>query len=176
MVNNENRYQYKIWNRRLEFKLWTKLVKFHFKLIPFGKAWILLFFPQLWVNNWLAVFLELVRQPAMKKENWIQTSCILLENIHILSHPTHGKRIGLIYTRVGWKVLRLTKVQSWDMTKWGLFFQHSPLCVSHASSIDVAMLGKKSSTADKASSYELFSPGVFQFTLILWWQINCSFI
>ena len=34
------------------------------------------------------------------------------------------------HTKVGWKVHRLTKIFSWNVTKWGLFF-NSSLCSLH---------------------------------------------
>ena len=46
-----NDYCHRKWNQRTKFKSWTRLVVFHFVLIPLEKAWIYLFFLQLWVNS-----------------------------------------------------------------------------------------------------------------------------
>ena len=43
------------WNRRPEFKSWTRLFVFHTALISLEKVWIQLFFLRLWIynrNNW----------------------------------------------------------------------------------------------------------------------------
>ena len=65
-----------------------------------------------------------------------------------------------IYTMVAWKIQRLTNLLSWNLTKWGLFFNKVPWVV-HTYSIDKAVLvfhwSKKQLTADMVSSYELFS-------------------
>ena len=45
-----NGYRRRKWIRRHEFKSWTRLIAFHIALIPLRKAWIQLFFLQLWLN------------------------------------------------------------------------------------------------------------------------------
>ena len=62
------------------------------------------------------------------------------------------------FTSGGWNVRRLTKILSWNVTKWNLFFDIVPF-VGHTSSIDVLVLGphwsETSSTADIMYSYKL---------------------
>ena len=73
------------------------------------------------------------------------------------------------YTRIGWKILRLTKILSWNVTKWVFFFRLNLSCSLHTKSIGVAVIGshwsKKSSTTDMTPSYELLNQWTFQLTL-----------
>ena len=59
------------WNRRHEFKSWTKLFPFHFALMPLGKAWIHLFS----LNCGHIGFSSLGKANNQKEEkSWIQTA------------------------------------------------------------------------------------------------------
>ena len=82
----------------------------------------------------------------------------------------------MIYTRVDWKVHRLTKILSWNVTKRGLFF-NSHLCSLHTSSFVVAELGshspKKSSKADM-TSYWAFQHSLV-YTLSSLWILPLKF-
>ena len=75
---------------------------------------------------------------------------------------------NLWYTRVIWKVHCLTKILSWNVTKWGLFFDSSP-CSPHTFSVSIVVLGfcwsKKSLKVDITSSYELFSSSLYIFNI-----------
>ena len=70
--------------------------------------------------------------------------------------------------KVGWKVHRLTKILSWNVTKGGLFFNII------LSSYNIAMFGsqwlKISSTAVLRFSWELFYLLTFQHTLVKEWR------
>ena len=66
-------------------------------------------------------------------------------------------------TKVSWKAHRLTKIASWNVTRWGLFFNIVSLMV-HTLFTSVlpclVPIGKKS-RADMTSSYEFFSLWTF---------------
>ena len=72
-------------NRRPEFKSWARL--FYFALILFGKVWILLFYPQLWVNNWV---------DRVLKENSDMKLTLLYLKIHLVLYIFNGSRVGRI--------------------------------------------------------------------------------
>ena len=63
-----------------------------------------------------------------------------------------------------YKIHRLTNILSWNVTKWGLFF-NSTSCGSHTSSSSIAVLVKKKEEKKKKSSAEDMSL-TFQHTLI----------
>ena len=86
-------------------------------------------------------------------------------------HDNHyAKHISLyVYLRVDWKVHRQTKILSWNVTKWGLFFNIVTLEVHSPSFLWCCRTWipfvRKSFTADMISSYELFNLPIYS-TLI----------
>ena len=124
----------------------------------------------------------MVWQPVWEKENNKLKPVNCLLKIGFVLPTKRGCYIYIyIYTKVGWKVPRLTKILWWNTIKWVLFYSEP-----HISSIDVAVFGshwsKKSSTQYMTSSYELFSLPSYIYiyiyiyiscessSLLLWWS------
>ena len=78
-----------------------------------------------------------------------------------------------VYTSVSWKVRRLTKILSWNVIKWGLFFitlfQSVLQCFDH---IDKSHLQNIWCHHVKCSTYEIFSvPSYTQLNTPVWYSL-----
>ena len=72
----------------------------------------------------------------MSSNQTVICECIILLFLLFL-FVSFLSRTSVLITRIGWKVLKLTKILLWNVTKWGLFFRHNLPCSPYTSSIYV---------------------------------------
>ena len=71
-----NDYYHMRWTWLPKFKSWMSLFAFHIAIISLGKAWIQLFFLQLWIKiGQTGLFYPSIATSLEERKLWIQTSC-----------------------------------------------------------------------------------------------------
>ena len=99
--------------------------------------------------------------------------------IHILNYIKFFKNYIKFFVRVDWKVHRLTKILSWDVANWDLFFNIVPQRSKHffhQGCIAWIRLVKKSSTAEMTSSYEILDLFLYNHPSFVLWISNYKLI
>ena len=93
-----------------------------------------------------------------------------------------GFRLSHIYIyiciRVSWKINWLTKILSWNATKWGSFFSINHFAVKPLLSLMLQCLdpiGKKPTAVDTTSTYKFFSPPIYIY-LYIYWHVSYIYI